>query len=599
MSAMHFVMRSLRVILTSIALLSSVSFALAQSPGQAELDQATDLKLDADSIEKLGKVIELCKQAIDKGLNEGDKELAKQLISSSAFEQAERITQRLAQGRLTPRTLARQRDEAMAALDLAIENNEKFPEAWILKAKLYTLPEPNQAKAIEAVTKAIEMLNEKPTDLAAAYLLRAQLVSEPEEKLADISKATEADPSNINAWQLRLALLDGLKKYDEAYKVALEFIEREPDNLVALEVAVRALASLNKVDEGIEFLSQQIEKNPKNSNAYRMRGQLRVTQKKLDEAVADLTKALEINTKDPIALMLRGEIYMDQKKYDEARTDIDSALLIEPGLIQGILLRSLVAANEKRYSDAIADMRKLVRAQPDNPAWMLQLASYYQLDNRPRMSIKVSEEVIKKDEKNWRAYRLRGDALLSVGEHKEAVGDYEKAAALLEELKKQADAATTEADKKPTEADTAAAETSPDTPAEEAATEDTSAPEDNSDLAGILNNLAWVLATSPKDEIRNGKRSVELGLRACELSDYKEAHILSTLAAGYAEAGDMPNAIKWAEKAVAAGEGDDSEQLDQLKQELESYKAGKPWREEQKQEENAAPVGSADRGIDT
>jgi hypothetical protein len=32
---------------------------------------------------------------------------------------------------------------------------------------------------------------------------------------------------------------------------------------------------------------------------------------------------------------------------------------------------------------------------------------------------------------------------------------------------------------------------------------------------------------------------------------------------------------------------------------LESYKAGKPWREEQKQEENAAPVGSADRGIDT
>lgn len=598
MSALHLLMRTLRVVLTCVALMSTATFALAQSPGQAELDQATDLKLDADSIEKLGKVIELCKQAIDKGLNDGDKELAKQLISSSAFEQAERITQRLAQGRLTPRTLARQRDEAMAALDLAIENNDKFPEAWILKAKLYTLPEPNQVKAIEAVTKAIEMLNEKPTDLAGAYLLRAQLVTEPEEKLADIALATEADPSNINAWQLRLALLDGLKKHDEAYKVALDFIEREPDNLVALEVAVRALASLNKVDEGIDFLSQQIEKNPKNSNAYRMRGQLLVTQKKLDEAVADLTKALEINTKDPLALMLRGEIYMDQKKYDEARTDIDSALLIEPGLIQGILLRSLVAANEKRYSDAIADMRKLVRAQPENPAWMLQLASYYQLDNRPRMSIKVSEEVIKKDEKNWRAYRLRGDALLSVGEHKEAIGDYEKAAALLEDLKKQADATKTESNDKPEEkpADTDTAAQDP--TAEETAPVDTGA-EDNSDLSGILNNLAWVLATSPKDEIRNGKRSVELGLRACELTGYKEAHILSTLAAGYAEAGDMTNAIKWAEKAVEAGEGDDSEQLDQLKQELESYKAGKPWREEQKQEENAAPVGSADRGIDT
>lgn len=594
MSIVSSLLRSLRVVLTCIALTSSVSVALAQSPGQAELDQATDLKLDADSIEKLGKVIELCKQAIEKGLNDGDKELAKQLISSSAFEQAERITQRLAQGRLTPRTLARQRDEAMAALDLAIENNEKFPEAWILKAKLYTLPEANQTKAIEAVSKAIDLLGEKPTELAAAYLLRAQLVTEPNDKLADIAKATEADPANINAWQLRLALLDGLKKHDEAYKVALDFIEREPDNLVALEVAVRALASLDKVDEGIDFLSKQIEKNPKNSNAYRMRGQLLVTQKKLDEAVADLTKALEINAKDPLALMLRGEIYMDQKKLEEARTDIDSALLIEPGLIQGILLRSLVAANEKRYSDAIADMRKLVRAQPDNPAWMLQLASYYQLDNRPRMSIKVSEEVIKKDEKNWRAHRLRADALLSVGEHKEAINDYEKAAALLEELKKQADAAKTETGDKPeTPPSDATAETET-----EVATPDTGA-EDNSDLAGILNNLAWVLATSPKDDIRNGKRSVELGLRACELTSYKEAHILSTLAAGYAESGDMTNAIKWAEKAVQAGEAESSEQTDQLKQELDSYKAGKPWREEQKQEENAAPVGSAERGIDT
>lgn len=597
MSSYHSLMRTLRIVLTCFALLSPVSVALAQSPGQAELDQATDLKLDADSIEKLGKVIELCKQALDKGLNDGDKELAKQLLSSSAFEQAERITQRLAQGRLTPRTLARQRDEAMAALDLAIEHNDKFPEAWILKAKLFTLPEANQAKAIEAVSKAIEMLGEKPTDLAAAYLLRAQLVTEAEEKLADITKATEADPANVNAWQLRLALLDSLKKHDEAYKAALEFIEREPENMVALEVAVRALASLNKVDEAVDFLTKQIEKNPKNANAHRMRGQLLVSQKKIDEAIADLTKALEINPKDPLALMMRGEIYMDQKKLEEARTDIDNALLIEPGLIQGILLRSLVAANEKRYSDAIADMRKLVRFQPDNPAWMLQLASYYQLDNRPRMSIKVSEEVIKKDEKNWRAYRLRGDALLSVGEHKEAISDYEKASTLLEELKKQADAAKTEETKEPTDKPTET-EATAEAPTTEEAPVDAGA-EDNSDLAGILNNLAWVLATSPKDEVRNGKRSVELGLRACELSGYKEAHILSTLAAGYAEAGDMTNAIKWAEKAVEAGEGEDSEQLDQLKQELESYKAGKPWREEQKQEENAAPVGSADRGIDT
>jgi Tfp pilus assembly protein PilF len=299
---------------------------------------------------------------------------------------------------------------------------------------------------------------------------------------------------------------------------------------------------------------------------------------------------------------MRSEIYLEQEKVEQARADIDEALLVEPNLVQGILMRSLVAAQEKRYSDAIADMRKLVRAQPDNPAWMLQLASYYQLDNRPRMSIKVADEVIKKDEKNWRAHRLRGDALLSVGDHKLAVGDYEKAITLLDAFKSeqaaQKDQNKPEAGKDETKAEEPK-EDEKEEPAKDEGDEAAAAEDDNADLAGILNNLAWVLATSPKDDIRNGKRSLELGLRACELTKYKEAHILSTLAAGYAESGDMANAVKWSEKAVEAGKEEKAEQLEQLEKELESYKAGKPWREEQKQQENEVPVGSADRGIDS
>jgi hypothetical protein len=62
------------------------------------------------------------------------------------------------------------------------------------------------------------------------------------------------------------------------------------------------------------------------------------------------------------------------------------------------------------------------------------------------------------------------------------------------------------------------------------------------------------------------------------MTDYKEAHILSTLASGYAEIGDFETAIKWSTKAVELGEG---EMKDQLQQELESYQQSKPWREKQ------------------
>ena len=57
--------------------------------------------------------------------------------------------------------------------------------------------------------------------------------------------------------------------------------------------------------------------------------------------------------------------------------------------------------------------------------------------------------------------------------------------------------------------------------------------------SGVLNNLAWVLATSPDDNLRDGKRAIELAKQACEVTEYKQAHILSTLAAGYAEIGRL------------------------------------------------------------
>ena len=93
---------------------------------------------------------------------------------------------------------------------------------------------------------------------------------------------------------------------------------------------------------------------------------------------------------------------------------------------------------------------------------------------------------------------------------------------------------------------------------------------------GVLNNLAWVLATSPDAKLRDGKRAIQLATQACELSDYKLAYILSTLAAAYAESGDFQKAIQWSSKAVEIGDKDHDTSL---KKELESYKAGKPWRE--------------------
>jgi len=52
-----------------------------------------------------------------------------------------------------------------------------------------------------------------------------------------------------------------------------------------------------------------------------------------------------------------------------------------------------------------------------------------------------------------------------------------------------------------------------------------------------LNDLAWLLATQPQPEQRNGAEAVTLAERACALTQRHEARYLGTLDAAYAEAG--------------------------------------------------------------
>src|SRR5262249_19058159 len=69
------------------------------------------------------------------------------------------------------------------------------------------------------------------------------------------------------------------------------------------------------------------------------------------------------------------------------------------------------------------------------------------------------------------------------------------------------------------------------------------------DWPELLNNLAWPLATDPDATLRNGAQAVELAERACQLTEYKRAVLVGTLAAAYAEAGRFTDAVSAATKA--------------------------------------------------
>jgi Flp pilus assembly protein TadD len=100
------------------------------------------------------------------------------------------------------------------------------------------------------------------------------------------------------------------------------------------------------------------------------------------------------------------------------------------------------------------------------------------------------------------------------------------------------------------------------------------------DDADALNNLAWIRAANPDASLRNGEEAVRLAQRACELTRFQKPVMIGTLAAAYAEAGRVNEAIAAAKKAqdlaIKLGLNEVAEKNARL---CEFYQAGKAYHE--------------------
>jgi tetratricopeptide (TPR) repeat protein len=95
-----------------------------------------------------------------------------------------------------------------------------------------------------------------------------------------------------------------------------------------------------------------------------------------------------------------------------------------------------------------------------------------------------------------------------------------------------------------------------------------------------LNNLAWLLATSSNEALRDGNKAVKLAGEANQLLGGTNPIVLRTLAAGYAETGQFAKAVESAQASIqlARLSGDNSLAAD-VGQQLGFYRLGVPYRE--------------------
>lgn len=517
------------------ALLSSAVFCClapslfaAENPGQADLDKAFELRLSAKSLAQMEEVIVHSRAALKKGLDAENTKFARGLLAGTLYQRGEALAEAVLEASRPDPRLPEMRITALDDLTEALENDENLPQAQLLLGRLELLPGGDLKRARTAFDACIKSEAAEPETRSSAYLYRSALSEKAEERLADLDAAVKANPQAAQAYRVRAALKLSQEKADEAVADFDKALEIEPDHAATYEARGLALAAQEKWEEAKKSLSRAVELFPQASGALLQRGRISMLAGDHKQAGADAEAVLKLVPEQPEALLLRSHARFQSGDAKGALADVDSVLEKLPNAPQGLRTRIAINLSQQKYEPAIVDLERLVKLEPNEANTSLQLAALLNTTKRNKPAIELLDRILVRDSRNWRALRIRADAKLALGLHDEAVADYESALVI--------------------------------------------EPKDS----GLLNNLAWLLATSPEAKVRNGKRSVELAESACQVTDYKEAHILSTLAAGYAEQGDFKSAIKWINKALEAADGEEKESI---KKELASYEAEKPWRE--------------------
>jgi tetratricopeptide (TPR) repeat protein len=329
---------------------------------------------------------------------------------------------------------------------------------------------------------------------------------------------------------------------------------------------VRGLDRLekNEPDTAIGDLDEALRLDPGQAWLWGSRGAALAAKGSYDSAVADLDQAIKLDPKDAKHFADRGGVWSRRGDFDKALADLDEAVRLDPNSAVAYCGRGVVGVHRREYDRAVADLGEAIRLYPTHArAYAYRGYARHRLGDLDGAVADYGEAVRLEPKRSWN-YCCRGLARLSKGECDQAVADFDEAMRLAPEQAwpyyHRGRAWLGKGDYVKAVSDL-----------------DEAIRLDPSD-AGAFNSLAWLLATCPDEGCRDAQVAVGAATRACELSGWKNAFHLGTLAAAYAEAGEFEKAIDFQLRANKLY--DDGDEWEQGQQRLSLYDRMRPYRDE-------------------
>jgi Flp pilus assembly protein TadD len=330
-------------------------------------------------------------------------------------------------------------------------------------------------------------------------------------------------PSTMNNLGLAFGQLGRREEAIAQYTGALQL---EPDNIMVHFNLASALVGEGKKEEAEKQFAEVLRLSPNPLRTLMDFARILADQGRLTEAAAKLREAVRLYPTNAAANLELGVDLMVSGQTDEALGFFSAALKLEPDLVEKNLSAAKAYTENGRFDFALRCLKIVSWLKPDDAQAHENLGIFSLRHGQPGDALKQFEETLRL-RPDAQSHCDLGLALTSLGRIRDAASQYETAIQL------------------------------------------------SPNSAEALNALAWLLATTPDAQLRNGTRAVVLAEQACRLTDFKQPLLVSTLAAAYAEAGRFNEAVQTAGKAIALAAAENQPDLAKRNQVLlEFYRTG-------------------------
>lgn len=390
------------------------------------------------------------------------------------------------------------------------------------------------------------------------------------------------------------------RRFADAKTLWRTTLERHAECWVAHTNLANLLLERGEVDQAMVHGRRALKLQPGSAEIHNNLGNVLLRSGNVDEAVAHYRRALELRPGLATAHFNLGVIFLRQRRLDEARTAFEAAVALRPDYVKARVNLASLLLERGEVTDAALHLRSALGVHPDDPEAHINLGNALLRQGEPEPAIAHYERALATVPDSALAHYNLGYALLQVERVDEAGAHLEQALALEPGLapahyflggarlrRGDLDAAIRHFE--------AAVEANPNFveargdlgtallqrgAAPAAVAQYRAALAVQPDNAGILSNLAWVLATAAEPAVRDAAQAIELADRANALTGGGNAVVLQGLAAAYAEGGRFDAAVATAADALERARNDQNLPLvEGLRAQLAQYRAGAPWRD--------------------